>query len=384
MAETDVYEKLRQKINLFFINTPKNPKILKILQHVFSPEEAAMLANFSTPLLDAQIIDKFAKKTKIPLDKVEKIFEGLSKRGLIFKFHNKNDGLDYYSLMPIVPGIFEFYYAANPNADPKKERPMADFFEDFIISTLTHEMRSTSPWARVLPAVEPIEKLIEINENVDTEPKILPFEEAAKVLQACRSFAVMPCSCRVHGKYLGRDVSKYPLDVCLTLNTWADYVIERGIGRKIEMKDALQILKDSEKKGLVHSTANSFKTIFICNCDPENCGILAGFIRSRYPDTLAKSNFLPTINAELCKKCEKCERLCPPKAIFHHFPHGQDLKDDFMVVREDLCIGCGVCAANCAEEAIQLHKVRDVKVVEGLTEMWQNFKANKVGLHELK
>ncbi len=384
MPKTDVYEKLRQKINLFFINTPKSPQILKILQHVFSPEEAELLSNFTTPYLDAQTIEKFAKKAKVPLDKVEKIFDGLSKRGLIFKFQNKNNGLAYYSLMPIIPGVFEFYYAANPNRDPSEERPMADHFEHFLLNTLAHEVRSTTPWARVLPAVEPIEKLVDVNESVNTEPKILPFEEARKVLQACRSFAVMPCACRVHGKYLGRDVTKYPIDVCLTMNTWADYVIERGIGKKIEMKDALQVLKDSEKKGLVHSTSNSFKTTFICNCDPENCGILAGFIRRRYTDTFAKSNFLPNINADLCTKCENCVRLCPPQAIFHHFPHGQELKDDFIALRDNICIGCGVCAANCSEGAVQLHKVRDGKVVDGISEMWQDFKANKIGIHEMK
>jgi len=31
MPESNVYEKLREKINLFFIMTPQDPKILKVL-----------------------------------------------------------------------------------------------------------------------------------------------------------------------------------------------------------------------------------------------------------------------------------------------------------------------------------------------------------------
>ncbi|HMF32598.1 MAG TPA: hypothetical protein VKK79_14340 [Candidatus Lokiarchaeia archaeon] len=383
MPESDVYEKLRQKINLFFINTPKSPKILKILERVFSPEEAELLSNFNTPYIDAMTIDKFAKKAKVPVDQVEEIVDRLSQRGLIFKFINKNDGLAYYSLMPIIPGVFEFYYAANPDKDPDEERPMADWFESYLWDTLAHELPSAVPWARILPAVEPIEQLIEVNQGVDVEPKILPFEQAKEVLQACRSFAVMPCACRVHGKYVGRDVSKWPIDVCLTMNSWADYVVERGIGRAIEMEEALQILKDSDKVGLVHSTSNSFKTQFICNCDPENCGILGGFIRRRYTNTFAKSNFLPEINAEACTKCEKCVGLCPPQALFHHYPHTSDLADNFIAVRENICIGCGVCAANCKQGAIQLKKIREATVVDSVGEMWQAFKANKLGIHEV-
>ena len=47
-------------------------------------------------------------------------------------------------------------------------------------------------------------------------------------------------------------------------------------------------------------------------------------------------------------------------AIYHHWPHKSDLSDDFMNIRLNLCIGCGVCASNCQSNAITLEKVRNV------------------------
>jgi hypothetical protein len=61
MATTEVYEKLRQKMNLYSINCPKNPKVIKALKNMFSPEEAEMLSNFNQPYYDAYTIEEFAK-----------------------------------------------------------------------------------------------------------------------------------------------------------------------------------------------------------------------------------------------------------------------------------------------------------------------------------
>ena len=32
-----------------------------------------------------------------------------------------------------------------------------------------------------------------------------------------------------------------------------------------------------------------------------------------------------------------------------------------MILREEFCIGCGICAANCPKDAIKLVKVRDIE-----------------------
>ena len=50
-------------------------------------------------------------------------------------------------------------------------------------------------------------------------------------------------------------------------------------------------------------------------------------------------------------------KICPMKAIWHHWPHDEDLEDNFMVIKENMCIGCGLCAHHCPSDAIIMNRV---------------------------
>ncbi|GHU12065.1 hypothetical protein FACS189449_04920 [Alphaproteobacteria bacterium] len=50
------------------------------------------------------------------------------------------------------------------------------------------------------------------------------------------------------------------------------------------------------------------------------------------------------IIVEKCKKCHSCMGVCPVGAISE--------KDGIVAIDEDLCLGCGCCAASCPAEAI--------------------------------
>ena len=110
-------------------------------------------------------------------------------------------------------------------------------------------------------------------------------------------------------------------------------------------------------------------TMLVCNCYSCCCGFLKSVKKLRSYGSIMKSNFYPIINRELYTLYETCMEICPMNAIYHHWPHRRDLTDDFMNIRLELCIGCGVCASNCPSGAIRLEKVRDIIPVKNQAEM---------------
>ena len=46
-------------------------------------------------------------------------------------------------------------------------------------------------------------------------------------------------------------------------------------------------------------------------------------------------------------------------AMWHHYPHSEDLSDDKIMILEERCIGCGVCAHKCPQDAITMVRVRE-------------------------
>ena len=60
-----------------------------------------------------------------------------------------------------------------------------------------------------------------------------------------------------------------------------------------------------------------------------------------------ETNYLASIDEDLCTGCATCVDLCYNKAI--------ELNDDGKAEREEeFCMGCGVCAYHCPESTISL------------------------------
>ncbi len=128
------------------------------------------------------------------------------------------------------------------------------------------------------------------------------------------------------------------------------------------MDEALDILKKAEKEGLVHLSQNTIdKQGFICNCCTCCCGILSMAVKYNYWKIFQKTDYIPVIVEEKCKKCRRCVNICPFYALTYVMGDKEDKSEDKILIREEVCIGCGVCASNCPQEAITLKKVRDVK-----------------------
>ncbi len=112
-------------------------------------------------------------------------------------------------------------------------------------------------------------------------------------------------------------------------------------------------LERAEKEGLVHQTTNiQDSALFLCNCCSCCCPALMSFKQVGETGASARSNFEPRIDRDECVLCDECVQICPMEAIYHHYPHREDGSDEYILINNKLCLGCGVCASNCPSEAI--------------------------------
>jgi formate hydrogenlyase subunit 6/NADH:ubiquinone oxidoreductase subunit I/DNA-binding MarR family transcriptional regulator len=347
MACGDVYERLRTKISLWPIKVPKTKETREMLRTLFTPEEAEFLARFTAPYQNPETLDQIVKRTGKAKTEVENIVNRLVSKGLLFKYTREKDGKTYYSLLPMAPGIFEFYFASGSVSDEK--RKLARLMEKVYLSGYGLEIGASDyPWARVIP----IEKTIAVDKKIGADVVILPFEKISEFIRTSRKIAVINCACRV------KKPCDHPLETCLIFDYSADYMVERGFGRYLTVEEALELLDKCEKAGLVHSTLNSqTRPTFICNCCTCACLILRGLSELHNPRAIAKTNFLPIRDDKLCNRCKKCVRICPMEANVYHAPHDEEAEK--ILFFKERCIGCGLCAYHCPNDALKMVKCKD-------------------------
>ncbi|NHI92402.1 MAG: hypothetical protein EAX96_07850 [Candidatus Lokiarchaeota archaeon] len=363
--EDKFYKKIRDALML-----PRgNKDVLKILKFWFTPEEAQIISIFKTAMMSSYPLEKIAKKANQPEEKVKNILEKLAKKGLIFTWINKKTNELMYTIPMLFPGLFEWYFASKHNSSEELEKASKIFkpLEDSFISSA-----SNYPISRVAPSIKPLEKTIEIEEMVETgQSQVLIFEDVKKILRSSKNIAVMPCPCRIFHGILGDSCGK-PLDVCFNLNSNADYVIREGIGRQVSVEEGIKILKNAEKAGLVHVINNqSEKHSFICNCCGCCCGFLGNANKFKLIDKMiAPSNYRPKIIREKCNLCKACVKKCPVNALFVNYGNREDLSDSNILI-QDICIGCGICAAVCPSDAIELEKVGNIQTEDLESQLWK-------------
>jgi Pyruvate/2-oxoacid:ferredoxin oxidoreductase delta subunit len=209
-----------------------------------------------------------------------------------------------------------------------------------------------------------IEKTIPINEKIPMILKIYPYEVIRQYIEQATTISVTPCPCRKVNRLLDETCDetlkircKFLVeDTCLHLR-YEDQVVNKYNlkgGHIISKEEALNILNQCEKAGLVHTSFNSSEKIeFVCNCCPCCCGILGTMTKHHQKyRAFVESNFQPIHQKTQCIKCTKCMQICPVHAISQN-------EEGFPIIDLEICIGCGVCVTNCSKKALKLVKIRN-------------------------
>lgn len=288
--------------------------------------------------------------------------DALGKTGVIINQPNRH-GVMVYQIFPF-HRQFEYIFM-NDLEKTEENYKLAELFDEInkehrdVIQSqydgFKTALKRMPPQDRTVPILENLETGDQINVVVNEEikvpeEKILPTQKIRELIEKYDDIAVGQCYCRQHQEFLGNPCKQFEHSPsCMTLGKSARHTSNHGFSKKISKEEALDILKKCEDAGLVHKAYHrrgdtSQDEVAVCNCC--QCCCLTARDCLIFPVVNA-TNYLASIDEDLCVGCGTCVDLCYNKAI--------ELNDDNIAERmEEFCAGCGVCAYHCPENAISL------------------------------
>ena len=325
------YIKLREFLDKFPIGFPKTASgiEIKILKRLFTEEEAKI-----TVLLNPvpEKAARIAKRAKIDIKEMEKKLDAMSKKGLIFRVRRK--GKTFYNAAPFMIGLYEY-------SVKKIDKELARLFKEYYDTAQVNEIGASGvPGFKVLP----------VDESIQANTVLYPYHKLKESIKNARKIAVTDCVCRLESQLNGEGCD-YPIETCLSFGAAAEYYIENGWGREITPEEAIRIIEETDKAGLVHAGVNSKHLSNICNCCPCCCVSMKGITKMGHnKHKYLNAIFESFVDREKCSGCGSCTDRCPVGAI---------IIDDFVIVDRERCLGCGLCAGECPENAIVLQVRED-------------------------
>lgn len=209
----------------------------------------------------------------------------------------------------------------------------------------------TSPLMRIVPAWE----------AVADDPGLQPWEDWRAILQGMKLITVVDCPCRLEIAACDR-----PVNVCIDFDRGAEYDIASGHGRQLTYQEALDIMSQAARSGLVSNVPNAAAVSLMCNCCSDCCVAFQSLRALDVPlgQYYAKSRYEAKVDQDTCDGCQSCIDNCNFDAInMEKVAGSKKLKAQ---IDPELCFGCGCCYTVCEPKAISLECVRPVSHVPGV------------------
>jgi Fe-S-cluster-containing hydrogenase component 2 len=321
----DVYARLAEHLDDLPAGLPETESgvELRILRQLFTPEEAELATHINLIEEDATVI---AHRAKIPVETAVRLLERMERKGLIYA-RRKPGELPRYQALGYIVGIYEFQVN-------KMTPELVRNFQEYESTWFDLDVWRNSPQLRTVP----------VNESIDVDLDVLPYEKAIQLIEAQERFAIAPCVCHQEQEILGNECDHIE-ERCLSFGHIADFYLHNGMGRESSRVEVFQILEQADQEGLVIQPANARDALFICVCC-DCCSVIRNLKRHPQPASVVSSPFFAELEVKICEECGTCETRCQMEAI---------LFDDISPrLDRERCIGCGLCVTTCPTGALQL------------------------------
>lgn len=346
------YRKLTERINRFPQGAPPTELLFRILEVLFTPQEAELVALLPIKPFTAKTAAQVWKKTEA---EARNVLESLASRGMMLDMETRHG--QEFVMPPPMAGFFEF--SMMRVGDHYDQKLLAELFhqylnveEDFVKALFgTGETQLGRAFVN------------ERSLSPENTLHVLDYERATQVIETASHIGVGTCYCRHKAMHLNRNCDA-PMDICMTFNSTAGSLIKHGIARGVDKAECVDLLNTARDRNLVQFGENGRERVsFICNCCGCCCEAMLAAKKFAVLNPIATTNFLPVVADDKCSGCMKCADVCPVEAIGmvsagdpkHH-------KRKEAKVNEEICLGCGVCVRVCDRDALSL-KERAQRVI---------------------
>jgi len=323
----NIYRQLQQRLDTYSMGFPATASgiELKILEYLFTEDDARTFLSLSHRLASAASI---ASNLNRPPEAVAAQLEDMADRGLLFRL-KKADGATYAAI-PFVHGLFEFQVG-------NLKRDLAEMVEQYSEEAFDRAIQTGAEYfLRTVP----------VNRSVHVNHQVAAYDDAVEILRSKSGIVVADCICRKRAEIVGDGCGK-PMEACFMFGSMGQYYLDRGMGRKISLDEAVSILDRCREDGLVTQPATAQNPGGMCNCCGDCCGVLKALNKLPKPAEMVFSNHMAVVESDDCTGCETCLERCQMNALRMN-------ANEVAEVNEDRCIGCGLCVTTCATEALRL------------------------------
>lgn len=222
---------------------------------------------------------------------------------------------------------------------------IATFHPDIWHAIPETERRAIAAWhyqgylgrKKALFDTEGIDPIAVLSEN---ENRVVPIDQAVEYLKNCgEEIRIIPCDCKSTVENCHHERS-----VCFDFRHGPNTPSDRGYGKVITSEEGVELLRRTEKMGLMHTLeSHAICSCCSCCCYPMRASMELG-IKGQWPKVL----YRVVLEKSRCINCGLCVRRCG----YGVFSVAKGGSSPSMDVKK--CWGCGVCVSSCPKAALSL------------------------------